>query len=195
LHSHASRLSAPLIDYLTRKRSSILASWLESIHAGYPSDKSQFLKKQKNRFANPVGYTIAQEIEAIFDCLLAENDSQEEIASHLDPMIRMRSIQNFSPSQAIDFIFNLKEIVRKEVQQDAGPDAPSLRDLLEFESKVDKIALSAFEVYVKCREKIFAIRADEVKRSTYNLLRRANFICETTDEDSQENAELSGNVS
>ncbi|MDI6814817.1 MAG: RsbRD N-terminal domain-containing protein, partial [Dehalococcoidales bacterium] len=80
----------------------------------YPSDTSRFLKQEKDRFLNPVGYTISQEIGAVYEELLQGMDFGKLSAS-LDNIIRIRSVQDFSPSQAIAFIFLLKKAIRDEL--------------------------------------------------------------------------------
>jgi hypothetical protein len=45
------------------------------------------------------------------------------------------------------------------------------------------MALLSFDVYMKCKERIYEIKADEVKRMTFRLIQRANLICEVPDPD------------
>ncbi|MEE9612204.1 MAG: RsbRD N-terminal domain-containing protein, partial [Desulfatiglandales bacterium] len=72
-----------LKDFLSQKRAVILKKWLHLILQTYPPDSSSFLHKEKNRFANPVGNTISQSIEAIFDELLKGVDS-DKVSPFLD---------------------------------------------------------------------------------------------------------------
>ena len=51
---------------LSQKRAAILDRWLQLIIESYPADSSIFLKQEKDRFVNPVGYTISQEIASIY---------------------------------------------------------------------------------------------------------------------------------
>ena len=161
---------------LTQKGPTILSKWLELILETYPADAQRFLKKQKNRFANPVGTTIKSEAENIYKELLRGMDP-ERISLFLDGIIRIRAIQDFTPSQAISFVFLLKNIIREEVGKEVR-EQQLLDELMIFESRFDEVALLAFDVYMKCREKIYEIRANETKNQVSRLLSKAGLTCE-----------------
>jgi hypothetical protein len=55
--------------------------------------------------------------------------------------------------------------------------------LLLFESKIDDLALLSFDIYMKCREKIYELKSNEVRNMTFRLLQRANLICEIQDQE------------
>lgn len=176
-----------LKDVLSEKRSAILKRWFDVILETYPADTSIFLKKQKDRFANPVGATISQGIENIFDELLQGGD-MEKVSPFLDNIVRIRAVQDFTPSGALTFIFNLKKVIREELESEADK-TPILKDLTALESRIDDLALLSFNIYMQCREKLYDIRANEVKSSTFRLLQRANLICDIQDQepDSEDN--------
>jgi len=163
-----------LINLLSEKKSLILKRWFEEILENYPVDSSNFLKTQKNRFANPIGCTISQAIEDLFDELLHDIYSDKCI-SKLDDIIRIKAVQEFTPSQAVSFIFLLKKIIREEMGHDIKKNHLS-DELQSFESNIDKIALLSFDIYMKCREKIFEIRVNEVRNMTNRLLKMANLV-------------------
>jgi len=168
-----------LKDLLSEKKSAIVKRWFEIILESYPTDSSNFFKKQKNRFANPVGYALSQGVEGIFDDLLQEVEP-EEVTPLLDSIIRIKAVQDFSPSQAISFIFLLKMVIREELGNKISTDR-MYEELLAFESKIDDLALLAFDIYMKCREKIYEFKSNEVRNMTFTLLKRANLICEIQD--------------
>lgn len=171
-----------LESLLSRKRSAILKRWCNAILETYPSDTAHFLRSQKNRFTNPVGQTIAEETERVFDDLLRGAEASEA-SLYLDNIIRIRAVQEFSPSQALSFIFDLKKAVRDEL---AGEllDGGMAAQLEAFESSIDSLMLHAFDGYMKCREKIFEIRTEETRRMTRSLIRMANLNREVADQDS-----------
>ena len=164
-----------LADLLSRKKTPILERCFNLVVETYPADTSRFLKREKDRFINPVGSTISQEMEAVYDELLQEMNS-DKLADSLDNIIKIRSVQDFSPSQAIAFVFLLKQAIREELEDEIQQKG-ILDELLAFESKIDKLALLAFDIYVQCREKIHEIRLNEVKAErerAFNLLERIN---------------------
>ena len=59
-----------LKSILLRKKPAVLAKWYRRIAESYPAETTLFLEREKDRFANPVGYSIRQSIEGLFDDLL-----------------------------------------------------------------------------------------------------------------------------
>jgi hypothetical protein len=83
-------------------------------------------------------------------------------------LIKIRAIQEFTPSQAVGFVILIKEVVRSEIKEEL--EEKNLYDeLLQFESKVDKTALIAFDLYQECREKVYKIRLNEIKSNSLSV--------------------------
>jgi len=161
---------------LTQNRSTIVNRWLGRILDTYPIDTRKFFKKQKNQFANPVGYTLSEDIDRLYMELLQGIDS-DRAAPILDRIIRIRAVQDFSPSRAVGFIFLLKGVIIEKLEKEIRENRLS-DELRVFESRIDDLVLIAFEVYKGCREKLYEIRANETKNQVYRLLKRADLICE-----------------
>ncbi|HEX9882981.1 MAG TPA: RsbRD N-terminal domain-containing protein [Desulfobaccales bacterium] len=159
-----------LTDLLTRKKSRIVDGWLRVIYESYAAETAIFLKKDKDRFDNPVGASISQGIKGLYDALLVEMDT-DRVLAFLDEIIKIRAIQNFSPSQALAFIFLLKNVIREELAKELRAEDLS-GELLELESRIDGLALLGFDVYTKRREKLCEVRVDEIKNRVSGLLRR-----------------------
>ena len=160
---------------LQQKKSVILERWFESILETYPSDTKYFLRTKKDRFENPVAHRISSGIEGIFDQIL-HDEKAEEASPFLDKIIRVRAVQDYSPSQALAFIFDLKRLVRDAVAEDSHEGQLS-EELRRFEQQIDEMGLLALDIYMKCREEIYELRVNEVKRSVSRLIERANMIC------------------
>ncbi len=165
-----------LENLLSEKSSAIVDRWLKSTLETYPAGTQRFLKKQKDPFANPVRHTISTELENIYRELLQGLD-RKRVSPFLDGIIRIRAVQDFSPSQAIFFIFLLKKVIRGVLQKEIRENQLS-DELLAFESKIDELALIAFDVYMKRREKIYELKAKEAKSHVSRLLERAGLIAE-----------------
>lgn len=174
-----------------KKRSAILQRWFDVIVETYPVDTSSFLKSQQDRFANPVGAAISQGIEGIFDEILHQGMDTEKVSAFLDNIIRIRAVQDFSPSDALAFIFLLKKVVREEIKKELH-ESHIADELLTFESNIDDLALLSFDIYMKCREKVYEIKANEAKNGTFRLLQRANLICDPELNSGQEHEPDSG---
>jgi len=158
-----------LEHYLSQKKAAILNTWHHLIMETYPLDTSVVLKREKDRFANPVEYTISQAIEVLYDELL-HNMEPDRLSVSLDNIIRIRSVQDFPPSQAIVFVFLLKKAIREVLANDIGKSL-DYKNLLEFESRIDELVLLALNIYVKCREKVYEIRLNEIKVQGEQALR------------------------
>ena len=169
-------MSAAVRDLLSEKKSSILERWFDIVLEAYRSEASGFFKKGKRQFANPVGYTLSQGLESVLDELLREQELDvDKISPALDSIIRIRAVQDLTPSQALVFIFRLKKILREEIERAGFAHSEEIEVL---ESRIDVIALISFDLYIKCREKIYDLKANELRNMTFRLLQKANLVCE-----------------
>lgn len=169
-------MSRDVLDLLSRKKSALLERWFDIVLETYPADSSGFLKNKKGQFSNPVGYTVSRGLGDLLDELLQEREMDiEKISSVLDGIIRIRAVQDLTPSQALAFVFRLKKVLREELAG-AGP-APA-QEIEELESRIDAMALISFDLYVKCREKIYDLKASELRNMTFRLLQQAKLVCE-----------------
>jgi hypothetical protein len=169
-----------LKEHLAEKKSAILKRWFNLIAETYPGDTSNFLKKQKAQFTNPVGYTLAEGTEGLFEGLL-KGVLPDEVARFLDSIVRLRAIQEFAPSEAVAFIFQLKKVIRGELGEEILRQEGIAGELAVFESAIDDLALFAFDLYVKCREKIYELKANEARSMTFRLLQQARLIVDNQD--------------
>ncbi len=161
---------------LAKRKSTIVNQWFDMAVKTYPIDTSAFIKRQKDPFSNPVGSNTLCSLNGLFDELLGEMD-YEQITSHLDHVIRIRAVQDLSPSQAVGFILLLKKIIRTSLEKELQ-DHKIVNDLFNFESKIDEVSLIAFEIYIKCREKIYDLKANAEKNRFYKVRARAGLIAE-----------------
>jgi hypothetical protein len=159
---------------LEKEKTAIVKEWFDMVVSTYPADTSQFLKLQKDPFANPVGNTLLKGLEALFQELL-NGLNPESVESFLDPMIRIRAVQPFTPSQATGFISYLKIVLRKRYEKQLE-DSQIAKALAQFELKIDALYFMAFDIYMQCREAIYRIQANEEKNSTLRALKRAGLL-------------------
>jgi hypothetical protein len=155
-------------DILKENQSAIVDQWLADTLATYQSGAAEFFKHTKDPFANPVGNALIKGMAGIFECLVTERPI-ESTRGNLDEIIRIRAVQDFSPSQAISFVFLLKKTVRMELGGKIN-NPELLADLTAFESRIDEVVLLAFEIYAHCREQVNKLRVDEVKRSVSAIM-------------------------
>lgn len=147
---------------LIQKRKAIHERWLSQILKTYPADAARFMSQNPNRFGNPVGHTYSREIEILFNALIDEVTT-DEIDSALDEINKIRAVQDFNASQAVAYIFLLKTAVREELDAELS-DTQVVKDLLSLESRIDGMALMAFDSFMRCREKLFEIKCKDIRR-------------------------------
>ncbi len=164
---------------LAQHKAAILQAWFDQVVETYPSDTAKMLKRRKDPFANPVGSTTRKGLEGLLEELTGRMEPQN-IISHLDPIIRIRSVQSFSASQATGFVFLLKAVIRRRLQ-DKAPQCLHGEAMTALEDRIDRMALAAFDIFMQCREKIYALKAEDQRRQTAAALRRANLITEVGD--------------
>ena len=157
---------------LAGKKKEILKHWFRVTVDSYPADTARFLRDQQDPFANPVGRTTYQSLEALLDALIT-GTGREAMKDALDPIIRIRAVQTFTPSKATIFVFALKQIVREHLAIESGPQQDAL------DRQIDEMAMAAFDVFMTCREKIYELKATESRNQFFGSLKRAGLIAET----------------
>jgi hypothetical protein len=161
---------------IAQKKSVIIKNWFNLTAQTYAPDTAEFLKSNKDQFANPVGGTTLIGLKGLLNELI-QSMNPETVTSHLDPIIRIRAAQNFTPSQATAFILSLKKVLREILTKELC-DSSFAAELIAFESKIDQLCLMAFDIYMQCREKIYQISANETRNRTFRAFERAGLISE-----------------
>ena len=150
-----------LATFLKQNRADIIEQWIKCVFETYHPETSKFLRSLRDRFSNPVGFTVSAEIANLYDEVIGTMNG-ESIANSMDSIVRIRAVQDFSPSQAVAFVFGLKKVI-KDSLSGVSADGELLLDLFELESRIDHLALAAFEAYMQCREKVHQIRTNEIR--------------------------------
>ena len=148
-----------LEEALHNNRYKIVDRWVEYTLKTYKA--SQFFSRQKDSFANPIGGTVRDSLKKIFS-LLIENQETTAYKEPLSRLMHLRSVQEFTPSQAVAPLNAVKHITRDVLSADKETKL-FIGELYDFEFSVDLAVLAAFDLYVECREKIYQIRVDEIR--------------------------------
>ena len=161
------------IKALEQNRKTIIDQWFLSTINTYPQETARILGKSSNRFDNPVGSATVQSLEDTFSLLLDKKFDADKIETALDSVIRIRAVQSFTASQAVGFVFDLKQIIKTVLKgkQDSA-----------FDAKIDQTILAAFNRFMKCRENIFLLKATESKRRIHRAFERAGLVTELKEE-------------
>ena len=164
-----------LRNLLENKKSSIVNKWFEFVTDTYAPDAALFFKNQRDGFLNPVGGTTRDILEKLFEAILEKADA-DGIAVTLEPLIKIRAVQNFSPSQAVGFLFVLKTIIRKELKKELKKINPE--ELVSIDTRIDSLALIGFDIFMQCREKIYDLKTNTERSKIYTAFARAGLIKE-----------------
>ncbi|MBU1003697.1 MAG: RsbRD N-terminal domain-containing protein [Proteobacteria bacterium] len=159
-----------LTELLREHREAILDRWFDLIVKTYPGLSSVFLHK-KQRWGNPVGTNIEDAIAGLYDELL-KDEAGENLAPQLDRVVRIRSVQEYSPSEAVAILIFIKHVVREHFTEQINAGEVPVAEVLRFESKVDSMMLVAFDIYTKCRNQLFELRLEDFKRHFSGVLRQ-----------------------
>lgn len=154
------------------RREKIIGKWLDAVFATYPFETTGFMRTRMDQFGNPVGYATRRAAEVLYDAVCGADVDQEAVHSALEAFIKVRAVQDFRPDQAVGTLFLIKPILREFFLVDALA-AGTFQDYLEMESRVDTLALMAFNFYVADREVVFTERVTEQRRATAHLKRWA----------------------
>jgi hypothetical protein len=149
-----------LNDFLKQSKQVILQAWFDQTINSYEPEMARFLKREKNQFSNPVRNTIITSFEKIYDSLLTENPAHGH--DGLLEIIKVRAVQDFSPSDALSFLFDLKNIIRSALSKNEN-NIDTINEINDFDNKFDFLLKMAFDDYNDCRQKIQDIKLAEVK--------------------------------
>jgi RsbT co-antagonist protein rsbRD N-terminal domain len=143
----------------------IVGKWVEYTLATYSS--SGFFLREHDRFANPIGGNVREALAKLFT-LLVRNAEVKEMMAPLEQLISIRAVQDFSPSQAVAPLNAIKHITREVLAADKER-KHLVQDLYDFEFAVDLVMLTAFDLYMTFRERLYKVRIDEIKSGSHLL--------------------------
>lgn len=152
-------------EALKSREDKILSIWTERTLDSYIS--SGFFKSSQDQFANPVGAGIRAGLTRLYKLIITEADPQEW-AEPLDQVIRIRAVQEFTPAQAVAPILELKWVVKQIFSADKEC-RELLSELAAFDCEVDRAALTAFDLFMQCRDRLHNARIRELKSGSYIL--------------------------
>jgi hypothetical protein len=154
---------------LFSRKGAILEEWRRAVLATYAAETAAFLTSEKDPFCNPVGHVLTQTGDALFEIAMAGME-RERTEEDLRDIVRVRAVQDFSPSRALSFV----DAMRKAIRHQALPmvvEETGFRHLLCIESRLDEAMLVAIDLYVACKKRIDDIRVKEAKAEIERLLK------------------------
>jgi hypothetical protein len=162
-----------LREILIERRATLCERWLDATLAQYGEITAARWRRERDPFANPVGHALATGLPAIFEAVVGEGDPGAAAVGALEAILRIRSVQDLSPSRAVGFLYLLREAIRAELEPELGAGAHAA-ELAAVEGRIERLAFLGFDLYVRFRVQMFRLRQEELKRSVASLLRRWN---------------------
>ncbi len=156
-----------LRDLLEQKKGDIVEEWIRRIQHTYPEETASFLEEEGNQFANPIGASINQSVWPLYDEIISGHDS-DNLYKCLDYLIRVRAVQDFAPTAAVAVVNFLKDIIREKILDDIESQG-LFREYLSVERRIDNAMLAAFDIYMKCRERVWEIRHNDITQRPFIL--------------------------
>jgi hypothetical protein len=154
-----------LAEAFRNYKEKIIEKWVEYTLSTYGA--SGFFIKERDKFANPVGGNIREALNKLFPLLVSGSDTKEFLPA-LEQILSIRSVQEFTPSQAVSPLNAVKHITREILSADK--ERRHLVDkLYDFEFAVDLAVLAAFDVYMRYRERLYQVRIAEIKSGSHIL--------------------------
>jgi hypothetical protein len=160
-----------LSEFLVERQDALCGRWLEAILGEYGEETAARWRRQRDPFANPIGHALATGLPVLLQAVTGDGESAAGAVSALETIVRIRSVQDLAPSRAVGFVFLLRDAIRDELAAELAGGAHA-EDLAAVDGRIERLALLAFDSYVRFREQVFRVRQDELKRSVGSLLRR-----------------------
>lgn len=140
------------------KKQTVLIRWQKAaMDSGTHKDGFKS-PKPGGRFSDPMTFLVEKSTEEMWEWLIDADAT--DLYSALENICRLKAVQDDSPAKALGFIFDLKQIIRDELAE--GKEY--IPGILELDKRIDEIALLAFDIYSRCRARIYELQINEIKR-------------------------------
>jgi hypothetical protein len=138
-----------LRDRLRQQKEFILNDWFQRILDGHSKESAVFFLEKPDRFANPVAHAFGEAMEAIYRALADGCDVDRDV---LEYAMKIKAVQGHDPSEGVAFIYLLKDLLREIPSGLVSED-----EWTGLESRIDRIASVASEMFIANRRKIAEI--------------------------------------
>ena len=157
----------------------LLEAWFQQVIHSYPPESVKYFERYKETFNNPIGSNIYNSLNNIL--LEFEGAGRyEQFYQEMQMIMRIRAVQDMTPSKEVAFIMAFKDVVKKELAGELAHNEITSSELEDFFEELDALALMGFDIYTESRELIFKMRIDQIKE-TNDMLQKANLLNESID--------------
>jgi len=125
-----------------RASTAILDDWFEKTIEIYPEQARGSISRSSERFRNPLGFAVRESLAKLLEELAGEMDVARA-GNAVEEIVRLRAVQDCSATDAVSFVFPLRQIVREHHAE---------AEFADMERRIDQLALLTFDRYTKCRD-------------------------------------------
>lgn len=161
------------LEILRGYKKEVASRWVEAVFATYPLETTGFLRTKNDPFTNPVAHMTREAAATLYDAMIGEDVEPEMVKAALERFVKLRAVQKFAPSQNMAVFYLMKPIIREmilPVMREKG----QLDAYLAMESRLDTLALLAFDIYTAARETVAESRIREIRNQHAQLARWAS---------------------
>lgn len=162
-------------DILRKHRKDAASSWVEAVFATYPLETTGFLRTKKDPFTNPVAHMTREAAYVLYDALGGEEVEPADVKAALERFVKLRAVQKFPPGQSMAVFYILKDILREKILPEML-ESGQLDAYMKMESRLDTLALLAFDIYMKARDTLAESRIKEIRARHAQLERWAQSL-------------------
>ncbi len=147
---------------LAARRAEILDAWFAETLRAFSARTAHLVTTELDRFRNPAGYLLRENLAALFDAALLSDDWDR--AGHaLAELVRLQAVQECAEDRAIGFVAALKGAVARAV--------PDCRLTAGIDARIDRMTGLASDMYAERRRQMTELAAKERRRRTWVLNR------------------------
>ncbi len=168
-------MNAELKQLLRERKSAIVNAWHEAVLAAPAGSSPDFAEKQLSLLAGARYSDLEAGLNALFDALLL-GVLDEDTSRFLDSIVGIRATSAIAASHSLKFFIALKKAVRSELGSTIVNDPRWSEELTAWDAVIDDMVLFAFDRYAEHRENVFELNAEEERKRTFRLLRKAGLI-------------------
>jgi len=155
-----------LVSYLIEKKTKLFDKWKEV--SLLPFQESSTFFKNTAQFANPVSWATEKDLNLIYDSITGLLDAKSTDKA-LDGIVRLRAVQEASPSESVKFLYNFKKLLKDQFKDFdklklKSGEIISLQEFVEMDLLIDNLIYRAFDLYMNCREQLFKIKLDQISK-------------------------------
>ena len=151
-----------LAEYFCACKEDILGLWTEAVYATIPFETKGLSGAATDPFANPGADMIREAAGALYGAVAGEETTVAGVKAALERFVKLRAVQQGTPSQVLGAFYLLKPIMRERLLPHcAAPE--DLNDYLTAESRLDSLVLLAFDMYTAARETLAESRVREIR--------------------------------